>query len=70
MGEYVSTQTLVIHQWAGPSVIAQLVQVSERVKKKLESLYAIFLNHYVCTWNAYIRMMTVNREHTTYSCYS
>ena len=24
MGEYVSTQTLVIHQWAGPSVIAQL----------------------------------------------
>ena len=24
MGEYVSTQTLVIHQWAGPSVVAQL----------------------------------------------
>ena len=24
MGEYASTQTLVIHQWAGPSVIAQL----------------------------------------------
>ena len=24
MGEYVSTQTLVIHQWAGPSVTAQL----------------------------------------------
>ena len=24
MGEYVSTQTLVIHQWAGPSVAAQL----------------------------------------------
>ena len=23
MGEYVSTQTLVIHQWAGPSVVAQ-----------------------------------------------
>ena len=24
MGEYVSTQTLVIHQWEGPSVVAQL----------------------------------------------
>ena len=24
MGEYVSTQMLVIHQWAGPSVVAQL----------------------------------------------
>ena len=24
LGEYASTQTLVIHQWAGPSVIAQL----------------------------------------------
>ena len=24
MGEYVSTQTLVIHHWAGPSVIAHL----------------------------------------------
>ena len=24
MGEYVSTQTLVIHQWVGPSVIVQL----------------------------------------------
>ena len=24
MGEYVSTQTLVIHQWAGPAVIAHL----------------------------------------------
>ena len=24
MGEYVSTQTLVIHRWAGPSVVAQL----------------------------------------------
>ena len=24
MREYASTQTLVIHQWAGPSVVAQL----------------------------------------------
>ena len=24
MGEYVSTQTLVIHQWTGPSVVAQV----------------------------------------------
>ena len=24
MGEYLSTQTLVIHQWVGPPVVAQL----------------------------------------------
>ena len=26
MGEYASTQTLVIHQWAGPSVVAHPIQ--------------------------------------------
>ena len=41
MGEYVSTQMLIIHQWAGPSVIAQLApDSSESVCARVLEGYA------------------------------
>ena len=54
MGEYVSTQTLVIHQWAGPSVVAQLAPDSTPDRAhfslwKSDCLgYAVLLRLVVC----------------------
>ena len=44
IGEYVSTQTLVNHQWAGPSVIAHLTPDSTDYKYRqvfLRSVLAV-----------------------------